>query len=368
MKRIISLLVFFFIILQLVAQTKTVHLRGIVKDTSLKSIEISHVVDAKLSKWEEKNVDVVNGAFNTSIQIPFPVEITLSYRNRIFGNNFIYNDAEILIDSAGEPHIIGSAIQDEYENDFLLFFKTNDNLFDSATSFSKRNRQKYGRDFPKAVQDSLNLLKEEYSYQRAKLYEQYIKSHPDSYVALWNIYYFISLFGNLNEYINYDKLLLSFSNQMQEQSFISALKEKVQELEKMQVGQIFPKDFFKGHEQLQSKIKSNNQYYLIDFWYSHCAPCVAQFPRLKEIYNQFHDKGFDIVSISIDKQKDEKDYSAAIKKNKLAWNHVWDKDGVTAEKFNVHTFPTYILLDKNDRIINFDIHDHQLETFLKEHL
>jgi hypothetical protein len=75
--------------LQLVAQTKTVNIRGIVKDTSLKSIAISHLVDATLSKWEEKNVNVVNGSFNTSIQIPFPVEITISYRNRVFGKNFI---------------------------------------------------------------------------------------------------------------------------------------------------------------------------------------------------------------------------------------------------------------------------------------
>jgi thiol-disulfide isomerase/thioredoxin len=155
---------------------------------------------------------------------------------------------------------------------------------------------------------------------------------------------------------------------MQEQSFISALKEKIRESRKMQVGQIFPQDFFKGYEPMQSKIKSNTQYYLIDFWYSHCAPCIARFPKLKEIYNTFHDRGFDIVSISVDKQKDKEDYSAAIKKNKLTWNHAWDKDGITAEKFNINTFPTYILLDKNDRIINYDIQDNQLEAFLKKKL
>jgi thiol-disulfide isomerase/thioredoxin len=136
----------------------------------------------------------------------------------------------------------------------------------------------------------------------------------------------------------------------------------------MQVGQIFPKDFFKKYEQMQNKIKTNNQYYLIDFWYSHCGPCVVGFPRLKEIYDQFHGKGFDIVSISVDKQKDKKDYVAAIKKNKLEWNQVWDKDGVTAQKFDINSFPTYILLDKNDRIIKFDIQANQLEAFLKENL
>jgi thiol-disulfide isomerase/thioredoxin len=149
---------------------------------------------------------------------------------------------------------------------------------------------------------------------------------------------------------------------------MSVLKEKLQESAKMQVGQIFPNDFFKGYEQMQSKIKKNNQYYLIDFWYSHCAPCAKGFPKLKEIYNQFHGKGFDIVSISVDKQKDNKDYLAAIKKYRLEWNHVWDKDGVTTEKFNINGFPTYILLDKNGKIINANIQAGQLEAFLKQNL
>jgi len=368
MKSIILLHFVYLMVLQLVAQTKTVNIHGIVKDTAVKTVEISNVEDATLTKFEHTKLNVENGAFNTSIQIPFPTEIGISYGNRIFFKNYIYNDAEILIDSAGEPHVIGSHIQDEYENEFLPFFQSNDKLFDSAQSFSHRNREKYGDDFPKLVKDSVSLLKEKYCSQRAKLLGEYIKQHPNSYVALWNIYYLISIMGNLNQYFDFEKLLSYFSNQMQQQSFINVLKSKIKESDKMQVGEIFPEDFFKGYEPIKSKIEKSCQYYLIDFWYSHCAPCAARFPRLKEIYNQFHGKGFDIVSISVDKQKDEKDYVAAIKKNKLVWNHVWDKDGVTAEKFNVTLFPTYILLDKNDRIISIDIQDNELEAFLKKNL
>ncbi|HMG66162.1 MAG TPA: TlpA disulfide reductase family protein [Chitinophagaceae bacterium] len=367
MKSIILLHFFSLMMLQIAAQTKTVKIHGVVKDTTLKSIEIIHLVGDKLTKWENTKLNVENGAFNTSIQIPFPVEISISHGNRVYGKNYIYSDAEILIDSAGEPHVIGSATQDEYENEFLPFFLANDKLFDSAQSFSRRNHQKYGDDFPKLIKDSANLLIETYCYQRARLLGEYIKLHPNSYVALWNIYWFISI-AIWNQYFDFEKLFSYFSNQMQQQSFINVLKTKIKESDKMQVGQIFPIDFLKGYEQMQNKIKKNNQYYLIDFWYSHCAPCVAGFPELKEIYNQFHGKGFDIVSISVDKQKDKKDYVAAIKKNRLAWNHVWDKDGVTSEKFNINIFPTYILLDKNDRIINFDIQANQLEAFLKENL
>jgi thiol-disulfide isomerase/thioredoxin len=367
MKKIILLHAFVLMILQLTAQTKTVNIHGTVKDTSLKSIEISHLTDAKLSKWENTKLDIVNSAFSTSIKVPFPIEMDILYGNRIFGKNYIYNDAEILIDSTGVPHIIGSVTQDEYQNEFLPFFRSNDKVRDSLRSFSQINYQKYGQDLPKFIQDSANVLKEKYCHQRVELLEEYIKEHPDSYVALWDISYFVS-FTPSHQYFDFEKLFSSFSNRMQQQSFISVLKEKLSGSDKMEVGQIFPSDFFKGYEQLQNKIRKDNQYYLIDFWYSHCGPCVARFPKLKEIYNQFHSKGFDIVSISVDQQKDKKDYAAAIKKNRLGWNHIWDKDGMKAKKFNINAFPTYILLDKNGKIINSDIQDNELEAFLKENL
>jgi thiol-disulfide isomerase/thioredoxin len=367
MKRIIFLHVFSLMMLQVVAQTKTVNIHGVVKDTAVKSIEITHPVDDKLSKWVNTNVNIVNGVFNTSIQVPFPVEISITYGSKGNRKNYVYDDTKVLIDTAGTLHIIGSPIQDEYENEFLPFFQLNNQTYDSLRSFYGRNYQQYGQDFPKLVKDSAIFLQEKYYHQRADLLKEYIKRHPDSYVPLWDLNYFVAMTPTY-QYFDFEKLFSSFSNGMQQQSFINVLKEKIKESDKIQVGQLFPKAFFKGQEQLQSKLEKNSQYYLIDFWYSHCAPCVARFPKLKEIYAQFHGKGFDIVSISVDKQKDKKDYSAAIQKYSLAWNHVWDKDGVTAEKFSINVFPTYILLNKDGQIINADIQDNELEAFLKKNL
>lgn len=367
MKKIILSPIVSLMVLQLVAQIKTITIQGSVKDTALKSIEITHPVDDKLLKWENTKLNVENGTFNTSIQIPFPAEIGISYGNRVFGKNYIYSDAEILIDSVGELHVTGSPIQHEYENEFLPFFQSNDQFYDSLISFYGRIYRKYGQDIPKIVKDSAILLQDKYYHGRATLLGEYIKLHPNSYVALWDIYFFV-LKPPTHQYFDFEKLFSSYSSQMQQQPFISVLKKKIKASDDMRVGQLFPKDFFKGHEQMQSKIKESNRYYLIDFWYSHCVPCVAGFPKLKEIYARFHGKGFDIVSVSVDKQKDKKDYVSAMKKYELAWNHVWDKDGVTAEKFNINIFPTYILLDREGKIINPDIQDGQLEAFLKEKL
>lgn len=367
MKKVILLPLISLMVLQVVAQTKTVNIHGFVRDTTVKSVELIHPADAKLLKWENTKVDVVNGAFNTLIQVPFPAEISIAYGNRVFSNYFIYSDAEILIDSAGKPHMTGSPMQDEYDNKFLTFFQSNDQVRDSLRAWYNSYYQKYGQDLPQSIKDSVNLLSERYYAQKAKLLEEYIKLHPDSYIALWHINYLIAM-TPAKQYVDFGKLFSSFSNGMQQHSFINVLKEKIVGTARMQAGQLFPNEFFKGHEQMQSKISKKSKYYLIDFWYSRCVPCAKEFPKLKEIYNQFNPKGFNIVSISVDKQTDRKEYTAAIKKYQLSWNHVWDHDGLKADKFNIHFFPTYILLDKDGRIINPDIRTNELEAFLNKNL
>lgn len=367
MRKIMLLHFVSLIMLQLIAQTKTVTIHGIVKDTTVKSIEISHVVDDKLSKWENKQIKIENGGFNTSIQLPFPVEAVITYGNKVSTKNYIYADAKILIDTAGMLHLIGSPLQDEYENEFLPFFRSNDQAYESLKSFYQRNYSKYDGDFPKIIKDSATFLQDKYYSQRANLLSEYIKRHPNSYVALWDIYFFISM-TPVHRYFDFEKLFSCFSNQMQQQQFMVDLKERIKESVKMQVGQMFPKDFFKGYEQLHNNVKKDNQYYLIDFWFSHCSPCAKKFPKLKEIYEKFHGKGFDIVSISVDKKKDKKDYVAAIQKYDLVWKHIWDKEGAIAQKFNINVFPTYILVDKKGKIINSNIQDDELEAFLKKNL
>jgi thiol-disulfide isomerase/thioredoxin len=371
MKRIILFPFITLITLQLAAQSKTVTIQGIVKDTSLKSIEITYPADVKVSKWESTKLNVKNGTFKTSIIIPFPVEIGIfndkNAYTTAYNKNYIYGDVKIVIDTAGEWHIVGSPIQEEYQKEFLPFFQSNNQLIDSLKIYNYRNYQKYHQNLPQVLQDSVTFLRKKYYSQRANLLYEYIKLHPNSYVALWDINFYVMV-TPLHQYFDFQKLFSSFSSKMQQLPFMSSLKEKLKESDKLQVGQLFPKDFFKGYEQMQNKIKKDNQYYLVDFWYSHCGPCRARFPKLIEIYDQFHSKGFDVVSISVDKQKDKKDYLGAIKKNKLVWNHIWDKDGVKADRFDIIGFPTYILLDKNDRIIKYDIQGSELETFLKQNL
>ena len=113
---------------------------------------------------------------------------------------------------------------------------------------------------------------------------------------------------------------------------------------------------------------NKNKYTLVDFWYSHCRPCIAQFPLMKNIYQTYRNKGFGITGISVDKATDSSDWQRIIEKYELKWNQLWDKDGRVAELMYINSFPNSFLFDSTGKLIQRNIKPYELENFLKDHL
>jgi thiol-disulfide isomerase/thioredoxin len=108
------------------------------------------------------------------------------------------------------------------------------------------------------------------------------------------------------------------------------------------------------------------KWFLIDFWASWCAPCRQQFPELKRIY-EANNKNFEIVSVSIDKRKE--DWFKALEKEKLNWiNLIEDKgfDGELVKKYNILGVPSNFLINQEGKVIAVDISMQDLEKIIKK--
>ncbi|MCL2329491.1 MAG: AhpC/TSA family protein [Bacteroidetes bacterium] len=104
---------------------------------------------------------------------------------------------------------------------------------------------------------------------------------------------------------------------------------------------------------------------LLDFWASWCGPCRAEIPNLKQAYTNYHAKGFDIYSVSIDRTKDA--WLQAVNVLNLPWaGNVFDATQEYAAQFGVSSIPFTILIDQNGKIIAKNVRGAALEQYLEQ--
>lgn len=94
------------------------------------------------------------------------------------------------------------------------------------------------------------------------------------------------------------------------------------------------------------------KYVLIDFWASWCGPCMREVPFLKETYSKYFGKGFQILGVSLDRNKDS--WQKAIVDNQMNWVHVSDLkywDNAVAKQYGINSIPANFLVDAGTGMI-----------------
>lgn len=95
----------------------------------------------------------------------------------------------------------------------------------------------------------------------------------------------------------------------------------------------------------------------VDFWATWCAPCIRELPNLTKTYEAFHDKGFDVLAISLDDEREALDKFLKAHPE-MEWTQIYDgagwESGVAAQ-YRVEAIPFTLLLDKQGKILATDL-------------
>jgi len=313
---------------------------------------------------------VINGSFSFEGLLPYPVGVQLNY------GPFRYNSAVFVIergeqsincniDSSNKVPVVDNRVMSENANYKAAFGNYNRKHVLLTQRWNKLITD-YNRNIPANIKLELEKeLKQEYAMHDSVLLN-YVSAHPNSWLAFWN-FVNLSNFGYENIF---DTIFANFSDSIKNTYSGIALANRLKITGTLAVGKKFKyiSSVNKNDKTLDTNFFTGNKYTLVDFWYSHCGPCRAQFPDLRNVYAQYKNKGLEIVAISTDKASDERDWKKAIQTDKLIWPQYWDRNGKEASKVYIAVFPTNFLLDNKGMIVKKDISPVELADFLNNNL
>jgi thiol-disulfide isomerase/thioredoxin len=111
------------------------------------------------------------------------------------------------------------------------------------------------------------------------------------------------------------------------------------------------------------------KYVLLDFWASWCGPCRAENPNVVKVFNEYKDKGFTVLGVSLDQPGKRDAWLSAVRHDGLAWSQVSDLKfwgNAVAVLYGISAIPANLLLDPQGKIIAKDLHGEALQSKLNE--
>jgi thiol-disulfide isomerase/thioredoxin len=108
---------------------------------------------------------------------------------------------------------------------------------------------------------------------------------------------------------------------------------------------------------------------VVDFWATWCKPCIAELPTLQAIYQQYHDRGVQVVSISLDYKRS--DLTKFLEASPLPWPQIYferNEPNHPAARFNVEHIPYVLVIDREGKLVDSDVRGKELHDAILQAL
>ena len=196
---------------------------------------------------------------------------------------------------------------------------------------------------------------------------QFVKENINNPAAWEKLYNAAVMAGSLEKQ---KELIAGAEGRTKELKDYQTIVGRIERLEKTAVGQPFVDISLEdpdGNPMHLSDYAGKGKCILVDFWASWCGPCKAEMPNVVALYKQYKDKGFDIVSVSLDSHKDR--WVKAIEEWGMPWHHMsdlkgWDCEG--AALYAVTAIPHTVLLGPDGTILARNLTGDDLRAKLEE--
>lgn len=364
-------LVFIFLITsctsQIVKNDKEFVLNGEINGQDSGRIFLQYVPD---STWVTDTTAIKNGKFIFKGKIAEPSRARLKTGDDLNSVDIFIVSGKMKIvlqkDKFAECQMTGSKAQDE-----LVSLKKMEEPIYSMLEMQKKQKSNLEDSIKNSTKEHMRLQLEkkveeidrEWSITRERIdsiWHKFVLENPKSYVTP---YYLQTL--EVNEVISLDSLKSIFNgldNSIQKSYYGKLISDDIRRKENIRIGAQAPK--FKAIDlngQVITLDKFKGKIVVLDFWASWCIPCRAGFPHLKNLYKQYHHKGFEVIAVSTDWNRDA--WKKAVKQDSIEmWYHVpvaqkyvagrsyWTRDDIIKNYF-VQAVPVQLLIDKEGKIV-----------------
>lgn len=207
--------------------------------------------------------------------------------------------------------------------------------------------------------DSIDALANE------KVYGAYVKQNPGSPLALYALRNWA---GYEIDAAKIEPVFKALPASVRNTPSGKEMQEKIVIAKKTGVGQM-AMDFTENDTMGKAvALRSfRGKYLLLDFWASWCGPCRAENPNLVASFNKYKDKGFQVLSVSLDRPGGREKWLKAIHDDGLTWWHVSDLQywgNAVAKQYGIEAIPQNLLIDPSGKIIAKNLQGQELDKKL----